>query len=306
VPKSKATAVATGSPAAAAVSGPDELDACWSVMVRSVRAVHSPAPAAAAIDCGAMTPSQFAATNILPLLARLVLCLAFLPQGWNNLMRDVEYTGPDARRLRELGVRGITDPDPAKSDVALGAVRGWPAGPWQAPQEPAGKEPAATQEPGAEGPAEAEPTATAAPAPAAPKEPRPARASAFAPLTQRGLYTLSLLIDRASIPFPVEVAWGAAAVQLVGGACALLGMFTRIWGLLMSVMLAGLFVMTALPGLKASGPFSMGADLSNLVFAQLGLFVLSLGLFLIGPGAMSLDRAIFRRSRRPGAKPKQA
>jgi uncharacterized membrane protein YphA (DoxX/SURF4 family) len=95
-------------------------------------------------------------------------------------------------------------------------------------------------------------------------------------------------------------------VQLVGGVCALLGMFTRVWGLLMSVMLAGLFVMTALPGLKASGPFAMSADLSNLVFAQLGLFVLALGLFLIGPGAMSLDRAIFRRSRRAGAKPKQA
>ncbi|MFM9170629.1 MAG: hypothetical protein ACKOTD_11080, partial [Phycisphaerales bacterium] len=71
-----------------------------------------------------MTPSQFAATNILPLLARVVLCLAFLPQGWNNLMRDVEYTGKDAQRLRELGVRGITDPDPKQADVALGAVRG--------------------------------------------------------------------------------------------------------------------------------------------------------------------------------------
>jgi uncharacterized membrane protein YphA (DoxX/SURF4 family) len=262
-----------------------------------------------------MTPSQFAATNILPLLARLVLCLAFLPQGWNNLMRDVEYTGPEARRLRELGVRGITDPDPAKSDVALGAVRGWASEPWQSPPEPSAA-------PATDAPQPAEPATASAPspgtaAPAAPATPTtvpsttpsaaaPARASAFAPLTQRGLYTLALLVDRASIPFPVELAWGAAAVQLVGGACALLGMFTRVWGLLMSVMLAGLFVMTALPGLKSSGPFAMGADLSNLVFAQLGLFVLALGLFLIGPGAMSLDRAIFRRSRRSGAKPKQA
>lgn len=264
-----------------------------------------------------MTPSQFAATNILPLLARLVLCLAFLPQGWNNLMRDVEYTGPEARRLRELGVRGITDPDPAKSDVALGAVRGWASEAWQSPPDsnprPASdaapsSDPEAASVPSPAGAAPAVPAAptavpTASPSAAAPA---PARASAFAPLTQRGLYTLALLVDRASIPFPVEVAWGAAAVQLVGGACALLGMFTRVWGLLMSVMLAGLFVMTALPGLKANGPFAMGADLSNLVFAQLGLFVLALGLFLIGPGAMSLDRAIFRRSRRAGAKPKQA
>ena len=83
-----------------------------------------------------MSPSQFAATNILPLLARIVLCLAFLPQGWNNLMRDVEYTAHDAQRLRERGVRGITDPDPKKSDVALGAVRGFEAfesPEWQSP-----------------------------------------------------------------------------------------------------------------------------------------------------------------------------
>lgn len=253
-----------------------------------------------------MTPSQFAATNILPLLARVVLCLAFLPQGWNNLMRDVEYTGQDARRLRELGVRGITDPDPAKSDVALGAVRGWTAG---LLQDAADATPTAPPADGAEAPVPAKEATGAVPAPApatAPKEPRAARPSAFAPMTQRGLYTLALLVDRASIPFPVELAWGAAAVQLVGGAFALLGMFTRVWGLLMSLMLAALFVMTALPGIKSSGPFAMTADLSNLVFAQLGLFVLSLGLFLIGPGAMSLDRAIFRRSRRAGTKPKQA
>ena len=84
-----------------------------------------------------MTPSQFAATNILPLLARVVLCLAFLPQGWNNLMRDVEYTGKDAQRLRELGVRGITDPDPKQADVALGAVRGADAWTQDEPAKPA-------------------------------------------------------------------------------------------------------------------------------------------------------------------------
>ena len=246
-----------------------------------------------------MTPSQFAATNILPLLARVVLCLAFLPQGWNNLMRDVEYTGKDAQRLRELGVRGVTDPDPKQADVALGAVRGIDA--WTQDEPPA--KPAAA--------AEATPSAPAAkPAPAAATiaEPAPAPAAAparrpLAPLTQRGLYTLALLVDRAQLPFSVEIAWAAAGVQLLGGACALLGMFTRVWGFLMSVMLAALFLITALPGIRASGLFSMSAEQQNLVFAQLGLLVMSLGLFLIGPGAMSLDRAIFRKTR---SKPKSA
>ncbi|MFM9144867.1 MAG: DoxX family protein [Phycisphaerales bacterium] len=247
-----------------------------------------------------MTPSQFAATNILPLLARVVLCLAFLPQGWNNLMRDVEYTGKDAQRLRELGVRGITDPDPKQADVALGAVRGTDAWTQDEPAKPAA---AAEATPSA-------PAAKPAPAPAAATtaEPAPAPAAAparrpLAPLTQRGLYTLALLVDRAQLPFSVEIAWAAAGVQLLGGACALLGMFTRVWGFLMSVMLAALFLITALPGIRASGLFSMSAEQQNLVFAQLGLLVMSLGLFLIGPGAMSLDRAIFRKTR---SKPKSA
>lgn len=247
-----------------------------------------------------MSPSQFAATNILPLLARLVLCLAFLPQGWNNLMRDVEYTAHDAQRLRELGVRGITDPDPRKADVALGAVRGWAIA---EPQDPA---------PGNATQAQATPAV-----PSAPVAPQPERTgdrttpqerlSPLAPLTQRGLYTLTLLADRARLPFPVELAWAVAGVQLVGGACMLLGLFSRVWGLLMSVILAALFVMTSLPAIKAHGVFSLGAEQQNLVFAQLGLFVLALGTFLVGPGAMSLDRAIFRRSaRRAGKqKPKQ-
>lgn len=246
-----------------------------------------------------MTPSQFAATNILPLLARVVLCLAFLPQGWNNLMRDVEYTGKDAQRLRELGVRGITDPDPKQADVALGAVRGTDA--WTQDEPPAKPAAAAEATPSA-------PAAKPAPAAATTAEPAPAPAAAparrpLAPLTQRGLYTLALLVDRAQLPFSVEIAWAAAGVQLLGGACALLGMFTRVWGFLMSVMLAALFLITALPGIRASGLFSMSAEQQNLVFAQLGLLVMSLGLFLIGPGAMSLDRAIFRKTR---SKPKSA
>lgn len=259
-----------------------------------------------------MSPSQFAATNVLPLLARIVLCLAFLPQGWNNLMRDVEYTARDAQRLRELGVRGITDPDPSKADVALGAMRGWQAPPEPAPaaMQPA---PAAAAAPAAGAAKPATARQDAAPAPAAPAErpqaERPSaseRMSPLAPLTQRGLYTLALMADRAKLPVPTAIAWAVAGVQLVGGACVLLGLFSRVWGLLMSVILAALFVMTSLPAVKAHGPFGLAAEQQNMVLAQLGLFVLALGTFLVGPGALSLDRAIFRRSRRGAQKPGKA
>jgi uncharacterized membrane protein YphA (DoxX/SURF4 family) len=278
-----------------------------------------------------MSPSQFAATNILPLLARIVLCLAFLPQGWNNLMRDVEYTARDAQRLRELGVRGITDPDPKKSDVALGAVRGFEAfeafesPEWQSPGAPPAPRPGAngmddsastaTPQPGVTPAAMTAPASSAsqttpttplkptAPAPVITERPN-ALASPLAPLTQRGLYTLALLVDRARIPFPNEIAWAVAGIQLVGGACVLLGLFSRVWGLLMSLILAALFVMTSLPIIKSQGAFALGAEQQNLVLAQMGLFVLALGAFLVGPGAMSLDRAIFRRSKRGGPKRK--
>jgi uncharacterized membrane protein YphA (DoxX/SURF4 family) len=254
-----------------------------------------------------MSPSQFAATNILPLLARIVLCMAFLPQGWNNLMRDVEYTARDAQRLRELGVRGITDPDPRKADVALGAIRGWEAfePQDQMPGAASGKQAVPSGATGAAAPAAQDAGATGTvPAPAVERPVTTPALSPLAPLTQRGLYTLTLLADRARIPFPVEIAWAVAGVQLVGGACVVLGLFSRVWGLLMSVILAALFVTTSLPVIKTQGPFSLGAEQQNMVLAQLGLFVLALGAFLVGPGAMSLDRAIFRRSRRTPAKGK--
>jgi uncharacterized membrane protein YphA (DoxX/SURF4 family) len=209
-------------------------------------------------------------------------------------------------------VRGITDPDPRKADVALGAIRGWESiePQDQMPGAASSKQTAPSGTTGAAAPAApaTKPTSqdagTTGTVPAVERPATTPALSPLAPLTQRGLYTLTLLADRARIPFPVEIAWAVAGVQLVGGACVVLGLFSRVWGLLMSVILAALFVTTSLPVIKAQGPFSLGAEQQNLVLAQLGLFVLALGAFLVGPGAMSLDRAIFRRSRRTSAKGK--
>lgn len=248
-----------------------------------------------------MNPSQFAATTILPFLARIVLALAFLPQGWNNLMVLNEFTGTDAQRLRELGVRGVTDPEPAPPDVSLGAVRGE----WQstapAPQATDPGNRTATRQADAPARTTPRPAETAAPKPLDP--PRPEQMSPLAPLKANGLYRLALYADSARLPFPVALAWAVSAIQLIGGGCVVLGIFCRVWGLLMAVILAGVFVTGTLPNVKGVWFFGMsGADF-NLVFAQMGLFVLALGVFLVGPGALSLDRAIFRRSRAPRRAP---
>ena len=152
----------------------------------------------AALDSPRMSPSQFAATNILPFLARVVLCLAFLPQGWNNLMRDVEYTAHDAQRLRELGIRGITDPDPKKADVALGAIRGW-ASPEPDPQQPPASVPPAPATPPSTAASAATPV-PAAPAPGARTTSAPATSAATArtEIVRRALRCLRAVPMRAS------------------------------------------------------------------------------------------------------------
>jgi uncharacterized membrane protein YphA (DoxX/SURF4 family) len=44
------------------------------------------------------------ASNAVPLLARILLFLAFVPTGWHHAMNWTEFQGPQADRLRALGV----------------------------------------------------------------------------------------------------------------------------------------------------------------------------------------------------------
>ncbi len=43
-------------------------------------------------------------SNAVPLLARILLCLAFVPSGWHHAMEWTEFQGAQAERLRTLGV----------------------------------------------------------------------------------------------------------------------------------------------------------------------------------------------------------
>lgn len=48
--------------------------------------------------------SQQAAANVVPLLARILIFLAFVPTGWHHAMQQTVFTGDAALRLREIGV----------------------------------------------------------------------------------------------------------------------------------------------------------------------------------------------------------
>lgn len=54
--------------------------------------------------------SQQAAANFVPLLARIILFLAFVPVGWHHAMDMGAFSGDAAARLRELGVVAVAAP----------------------------------------------------------------------------------------------------------------------------------------------------------------------------------------------------
>jgi uncharacterized membrane protein YphA (DoxX/SURF4 family) len=69
------------------------------------------------------------ASNAVPLLARILLFLAFLPTGWHHAMDSQVFAGAQAVRLRELGVsstltdgsgRALVHLEPAQATNASG------------------------------------------------------------------------------------------------------------------------------------------------------------------------------------------
>jgi len=63
--------------------------------------------------------SQQAAANVVPLLARILLFLAFVPAGWHHAMQMGSFTDDAAARLRELGVASVAPMDPPLARATL-------------------------------------------------------------------------------------------------------------------------------------------------------------------------------------------
>ena len=83
----------------------------------------------------------------------------------------------------------------------------------------------------------------------------------------------------------------------------LVGLFTRVWGLGLAVIMGVAFYTTTLAGdgkLLDSGLSYIltdsGLNMENYpsMILQLALFVLAFGVFLTGPGSVSLDRLLFK------------
>jgi uncharacterized membrane protein YphA (DoxX/SURF4 family) len=257
-----------------------------------------------------MTFSQYAGTAIVPTLARLVLAAAFVSTGWNKVFKDAEFTADQATRLRNLGVnvepvkpivdarqwmdRGGMQPlDGSDLQIVLAAYVQDPA---NAPATaPAGSPPATPA-----APAESKPVAS--PPPASTGGAAGGGLPQSGPLppgtyTAQRLHTVTLMLESANFPQPVWMARLAAFTELVGGAMLLLGLFSRIWGLGLAIAMGTAFYLVSMKmnNIFATDPrvFALDVVKFNTAYCQAGLFVLAFGIFLTGPGPLSLDRMLF-------------
>ena len=133
-----------------------------------------------------------------------------------------------------------------------------------------------------------------------------ARIAAESPLEARRLYGLAVMLHNADLPYPVVLAWLAAATELVGGGLLLVGLFSRLWSVGLGIAMGVAFVLTSLPAIQAAGPFALDVTTFTKASAQLALLMLALGILLGGPGGISLDHAIFGGGTHPARNPRES
>jgi uncharacterized membrane protein YphA (DoxX/SURF4 family) len=249
--------------------------------------------------------SAYAGTAIIPLLARLVLCAAFLPAGYHKVFNTTTFEGDDAKLLGDLQVGQVASA-PTGVEIRPASFARAQDPEEEAPPANAGEEEAA-DEPAADPEAQpVDPEASGQPV-----QPPPIDESALSPpptdpvvtpVDARVLHNVTvLLIDKGWKREwkPTYMAWLAGLTELIGGGLLLVGLFSRLWGLGLAITMGFAFYLTT----WASGaPFdpnllklAASADhaLFNQMFCQLGLGVLALCVCLAGPGPLSLDRVLF-------------
>lgn len=269
-----------------------------------------------------MSFSQAAAMNVVPLLARLVLAAAFIPAGAGKLFTDAQFNEDQAKRLNELGVATTPVAQPSAglglrtqfvlasltSEASIGdenesspvmvaaldpAVEDKPATPQRGEEAKPGD---LVDDSKVDAPKPAPPAPPAPPVSATPPPQPPPSSSTMH--TARALHSVTLKVDEFGLPYQVAQAWLAALTEFIGGILILVGFLSRLCGLGLAGVMAMAFYMTSLNNL---GTYFSMKDLGqfNMLFCQLGLFVLAFGVFLTGPGRLSVDRMLFGRSAPP-------
>jgi len=262
------------------------------------------------------------ALNTCPLLLRVGLAATFL---WLGIPKfdTITFKGDAANTLVELGIGEktiIAGQPPAESRPDDSE-----------PIEPAKVEPpddgaaapqAKGESPDSAPPAEENPPGEAVPSPIESPE-QPAEPQAKPKEIQAGsrqgsetpaanvqyevkawqVEHITIMLHAVGHPRPQLFARIAMFTEVVGGGLILIGLFSRIWGLGLAVAMGYAFALTTLPAIQAHINASTGflaafaaTDFSvqTGAFFQLMLLIAAWCIFIGGPGAVSLDRLIFR------------
>lgn len=255
--------------------------------------------------------NSFAGTTIVPTLARLILAMAFIPVGLHKIAGNAEFTAKQAQTLRnEYG-------------VSLTPIVAEPAAYIQEEPDPIDQKPPAGNLPPDDEDADQRTGNTAAGGQTDGQPPADADEPAALPDTNdadadgqrerieipdvddtrryRGqpLHHLTLMLHDQGMFRPKLMAWLVALTEFGGGILILIGLFSRVWGLGLAVVMGAAFYMTSMAQYFEIGPFEVASGTEHLqlyvkVFTQLGLALAALAVFLVGPGPLSLDRLIFR------------
>lgn len=106
-----------------------------------------------------------------------------------------------------------------------------------------------------------------------------------------GLSGFAGFLTSLSVPFPSVAAWSVGLVELVGGLLLLVGLAVRVTGALIAI---DMLVATVLYHLPNGYPVTSGG-----IELTLTLALIALALVVSGPGALSIERALFDQEDHP-------
>lgn len=277
------------------------------------------------------------------LLLRLVLAITFLWAGTGKIIGTTTTQGDNAARLANLGVTFLADTpaeQDAESDLPDEPVNPLPESESDVQEQlddlesqtPTDEDPEATQESTNDNAPERRVMNTQEPVFVhVVQSTAPAVGSDYPdPVRIKNVYKITLLLDHATSPgltedsqpitptmptwmgsgkMPVYAAWATAITELSAGLFLLIGLFTRISALSLTiVMLVAIWTTNIGPAALQSTDALLGfiphtADPWNpasysILLWQFAIIMMSLSVFLLGAGPLSMDRLIFRPGRR--------
>lgn len=233
-----------------------------------------------------MSSTAIAGTRFILLLCRIVLGAAFFFSGWHLCFQEVRFSPEQIRSLE--GTAAVAVPVALVQDAADDKEKADPtvAKPADSADKPVAESAQSTPIP-----------------PLGPLAPKHTKPSEDDGLNRPAAARLTLGLREAGFEGWAEpFAWGAAVVQLLGGALIFVGLLTRFWAFLMAVMLGASFWFITIEqaGMFDRNPFDWAADGAAFqeMFFVLAMFVLSFSVLCMGPGLLAVDTFLW-----PGKKP---